>query len=499
MSEKRAAAAPARGEHAAPTRSESRRAAKKKKRAALLWALWSILVLLALLVAAVGYFSVHYHSRFLPDTWLDGVDVSGMTVPEAAGELELSAKGVAVTLREAGADVLSLPLTSFLGDGDLERTAQDAFDAQKNATSFLSWMIPTVRTLTQPVTVTARESDLAALVETAVYTVGRIGPEDAHIDLGETGYTLVPEVEGNLVDPAACAQALLGALSGTDSLSPRELRVEAQGVRVLPAVRAGDELLQHRMDVMDKYLSRNITLDFGEDMVYTLTKEDIWSASSMQWTATSVICTAEPDLVRGLVDRLAEELKVDGVYAKFRNCVPTRELIYYRVGDNGWKLDRSRLAAEITSALNNNRDADLTAEYDRTWYWSNYYGIGNTYLEISLDNQYMWYFIDGEVVVETPFVSGNLSTGNPTGRGYFTVAYLSSDLYLSGPTWNDHVDYWIPFDLAREIGLHDSSWRDEYGGDIYINDGSHGCINTPLAAMRKIYENIWEGVPVIVY
>jgi lipoprotein-anchoring transpeptidase ErfK/SrfK len=103
------------------------------------------------------------------------------------------------------------------------------------------------------------------------------------------------------------------------------------------------------------------------------------------------------------------------------------------------------------------------------------------------------------VVVETPFVSGNLSTGNPTGRGYFTVAYLSSDLYLSGPTWNDHVDYWIPFDLVREIGLHDSSWRDAYGGDIYINDGSHGCINTPLAAMRKIYENIWEGVPVIVY
>lgn len=499
MSEKRAAAAAAKTEQAAPTRAESRRAAKKKKRTAMLWALWSILVLMALLIAAVGYFSVHYHSRFFPDTWLDGVDVSGMTVAEAADELNLSAKSVAVTLREGKADVLSLPLVTFLGDGDLSRTAQAAFEQQKTSSSFLSWMIPTVRTVTQPVIVTADEDDLASLVETAVYTVGRIEPEDAYIDLGETGYTLVPEVEGNLVNASACAKTLIGALSGTDSLSPREIKVEGSGVRVLPAVTAEDELLQRRVRVMDDYLSHIITLDLGGDIVYTLTREDIWSVSSVEWTDIAAECTPEPDMVRGLVDRLAKELKADGVYAKFRNCVPTRELIYYRVGDKGWTMDRNRLSADIVSALAGWRDADITAEFDRTWYWSNYYGIGNTYLEISLDNQYMWYYIDGEVVVETPFVSGNLSTGNPTGRGYFTVAYLSRDLYLSGPTWNDHVDYWIPFDLAREIGLHDSSWRDAYGGDIYISDGSHGCINTPLAAMKKIYENIWEGVPVIVY
>jgi lipoprotein-anchoring transpeptidase ErfK/SrfK len=57
----------------------------------------------------------------------------------------------------------------------------------------------------------------------------------------------------------------------------------------------------------------------------------------------------------------------------------------------------------------------------------------------------------------------------------------------------------MPFDIPHEIGLHDSSWRSEYGGDIYISDGSHGCVNTPLEAIATIYANIWEGVPVIVY
>ena len=100
-------------------------------------------------------------------------------------------------------------------------------------------------------------------------------------------------------------------------------------------------------------------------------------------------------------------------------------------------------------------------------------------------------------MVETPVVTGNLATGSGTHRGCFRVVWMATDLNLQGPTWDDHVEYWIPFD--GDIGLHDSSWRDEYGGDIYITSGSHGCVNTPLEAMGTIYNNIWTGVPVIVY
>ena len=59
------------------------------------------------------------------------------------------------------------------------------------------------------------------------------------------------------------------------------------------------------------------------------------------------------------------------------------------------------------------------------------------------------------------------------------------------------VEYWMPFD--DQIGLHDSSWRTEYGGDIYLTDGSHGCVNTPLDAIATIYNNITVGTLVVVY
>lgn len=90
-------------------------------------------------------------------------------------------------------------------------------------------------------------------------------------------------------------------------------------------------------------------------------------------------------------------------------------------------------------------------------------------MEISLDNQYMWYYVDGKLLVETPVVTGNIAAGDDTRRGCFRIASMTTDTYLVGPTWNDHVEYWMPFD--DQIGLHDSSWRTEYGGDIYLTDG----------------------------
>ena len=53
--------------------------------------------------------------------------------------------------------------------------------------------------------------------------------------------------------------------------------------------------------------------------------------------------------------------------------------------------------------------------------------------------------------------------------------------------------------VSGGIGIHDASWRDEYGGDIYIRNGSHGCINTPLEIVEKMYEVMEVGTPCILY
>ena len=49
------------------------------------------------------------------------------------------------------------------------------------------------------------------------------------------------------------------------------------------------------------------------------------------------------------------------------------------------------------------------------------------------------------------------------------------------------------------IGLHDASWRSKFGGDIYVRDGSHGCINLPKNKAAELYNRIQKGCPVVVH
>ena len=69
---------------------------------------------------------------------------------------------------------------------------------------------------------------------------------------------------------------------------------------------------------------------------------------------------------------------------------------------------------------------------------------------------------------------------------------------MKGSYGESHADYAL---VIQESGIliHDSSWRDEYGDDIWLYDGSHGCINTPLRAMKELYDMAEISTPVIIY
>ena len=258
--------------------------------------------------------------------------------------------------------------------------------------------------------------------------------------------------------------------------------------------------MQRILDQLEAYTHLQVTLAFADDSVYELTPEDIWSVSDVEIVGRDVVARPDEERVRTLTDTLALDHGFDGVYAKFHNAEKTREYIYYRVGDTGWKMDKEALAADVADALREHVDAEIAPQYDYTWYWKDYYkyfNVQDTFIEISLDNQYLWAYVDGELLVETPVVTGSLLRGDNTRRGCFRIAYKDADLNLRGPTWDDHVDFWMPFD--DQIGLHDSFWRDDYGADIYLEDGSHGCINTPHEAMEIIFNAYDRGDIVIVY
>lgn len=126
------------------------------------------------------------------------------------------------------------------------------------------------------------------------------------------------------------------------------------------------------------------------------------------------------------------------------------------------------------------------------------YEVGDTYIEISLDQQHMWYYKDGELLVSTDVVTG-YKNAHDTPTGLYYVINKASPAELVGSSWDVWVNYWLGVTYDG-VGIHDSTWRTSgYGGSIYTYDGSHGCINTPYDAVKKIYDNCVENTPVIIY
>ncbi len=123
--------------------------------------------------------------------------------------------------------------------------------------------------------------------------------------------------------------------------------------------------------------------------------------------------------------------------------------------------------------------------------------VGSTYVEISIRSQHMWLYKNGKLIVETDVVTGNNDGAHNTPKGYHNIYSRARNTTLSGPGYSSFVEYWMAF--CGGCGIHDASWRSEYGGNIYNGNGSHGCVNTPRSAVAKIWSNTGWDTPVIIY
>lgn len=123
--------------------------------------------------------------------------------------------------------------------------------------------------------------------------------------------------------------------------------------------------------------------------------------------------------------------------------------------------------------------------------------IGDTYIEVDMGNQHMYYYVDGALVIDTPVVTGNMSRKWGTPAKVCYVYFKQKNRVLRGANYATPVKYWMAVD--GHIGIHDATWRKEFGGEIYKTDGSHGCINTPIEIMAELYDMVELGTPVILF
>lgn len=123
--------------------------------------------------------------------------------------------------------------------------------------------------------------------------------------------------------------------------------------------------------------------------------------------------------------------------------------------------------------------------------------IGDTYIEVDMSEQKLYCYKEGELLLETDIVTGNMRRNWDTPVGVNFVYAKQKNRILRGQGYASPVDYWMP--VKGAIGIHDADWRKEFGGEIYLKNGSHGCINIPPENMPIIYDNYEVGTPVIMF
>lgn len=171
------------------------------------------------------------------------------------------------------------------------------------------------------------------------------------------------------------------------------------------------------------------------------------------------------------------------------------DTVYFNVKYFGEQIDTDAMEQSLTANLQARRSGTFNAPYHRPA--GGEMAFGGSYVEVNLTQQRAWLYKNGVCLLSTPLVSGDVADNCCTPTGVYYVQEKARNCYLRGADYVTFVNYWIGFFWG--YGLHDATWRYNFGGDIYLYNGSHGCVNLPYNNAATIYNNIAVGTPVIVY
>ena len=462
---------------------------RRKKRSGVLRRslLLALGIVLFLIIGLYVYFGIYFRSHFFYQTSIEDVKVGGMTAEEAVEELRLEVKDYLLVMYDRDGNKYQIPGVEFHYDYQPLGEEEKLIDEQS---SFL-WPVRIAKDkkLEMNRSITYDE----ALLKEKVMALGCLNeeqmqkPENAFIQMTDAGYELVEEKQGNYL----IADKLYARIKAAVDMGESEFTF-TDDLYEKPEVTADDAVLTECMAKIQAFFGAEITYDMGED------KEVVDSGVISSWITVdeNYNVTFNEDKVASFVQSLASKYNT---YGDEREILTAKgDTVTIGGGDYGWVIDKEEERAQLIEEVKNGEVKTREPVYSQTAVSRNQNDIGNTYVEVDYTNQHLWYFENGTVKIESDFVSGNISKGNGSPDGVFKIVYKKSPAVLKGEDYESDVTYFMPF--AYNVGFHDASWRHgKFGGTIYKNSGSHGCINLPEEIAAKLYQDVAVDTPVIAY
>ena len=409
---------------------------------------------------------LYYGSHFLPNTFVNETEVSGMNVTQANEKLSVIDPTLTVIEKTEDPDkTVTEEISLRKMNADISYDASSVLNSQNNILWFTS--VFSGKDLNcHKLSGTCEPEKLAVLIEglACLDPEKTVAPKDAGLELEDGKLVIREAVEGNRISEETVIEKLTQTLKESFS-------AENEGVLDLTPfydipLNSEAKQLSAKAEDQQKILDKTIHFNIDSSRESDLKGEELASLLKVSDDVLNVDEEVLNDYVASFCSR-------------------------YDISSSEY-IERSSLKKAL--------EEDLIAKEDSTinvsWIYVPTVGL----IEVDISEQMLYYYENDVLLMTSPIVSGNPDITDETIHGHFTVRRMTRDTYLAGSDYLEHVDYWIGFDeTGRIYGFHDASWRDAFGGNIWLTDPSRGCVNMPTDKVAQLYSYVDIGTEVYVH
>lgn len=455
--------------------------------------LLGVIALVVLLVYGAGVY--YFRDHFVKNTYFEGYDFSFQTPEDIVATLEAETKERIITLKEIdGTETIHLH-----DQIDYNKYAIEPEGGWLKLSTALKWPIYlfTKNNLGGSIKVEYSNEKLEETIDSlrAMDLDNVRKPQDAYLAREGDNYFIVPQDDGNELIREILVATIKNNISGQDA----EIDLDKAGCYTKAKIREDDPELTKTYNSYKAINFQKITINMTDayEVLETPDIVEMRDEDGPSWDKIN-------DYVIGLFDKY-------NTYERTRPFVNSYgELI--QVGSEhdtyGFYLDIEGTTNMLYELMVSTETKEVAPIWSREALTRDVNGgdIGGSYIEVSIDNQALWAYQNGELILATDIVSGKKDRYD-TPRGVFSIMLMKKDTHLKGEEklpngkvdkWDSFVNFWMALNWAG-IGLHNAPWRYSFGGDIYVTGGSHGCVNMDYDSAQLLYTTYDYGTPVVIW
>lgn len=457
---------------------------KKKKTAKIAWIV-SVSAVAAVYICGFIISSIFFYSN----TKINGINVSGKNVTEAEKLIVDDMNTYTLEINFSNCTE-----TVKVGDGGLSLSLEESMkDIKKKQKPYL-WFMHFGKTYEYDVKFIAsfNDNEMSEYLMSydAMKKENMTKSKNASVDISSGVAQIIPDETGTELDTDSVCDVVKTALINCDA----SVDIAEAGCYVEADIKEDSPSIVSGYSAAEDFLSIDAVYDFAGYKI-SIPKEEL---AAMAYLDESGNLKISKDKVYEYAAKFAQQYTTVGTERKFKTH--SGDIIGISGQYYGWIIDEEKEAEELYELICKKESFTKEPACEKKGYaMGEMNDIGNTYIEIDLTNQHLYYYVDGKLVLDNDIVSGWLYNPNnyKTPGGLFAMDNKAYKVDLVGANYRTPVTYWMGFNGG--IGIHDATWRSRFGGDIYKYDGSHGCINLPLGFAAQVYEIADPGMPVLCY